>query len=80
MFLYIGSLLNLTRHSQVWPRDLVSAAHTEFGVESVNNVAARVREFVIRMEEEHEGTCLLPVCHLHPPACTRTHEANGLTL
>lgn len=67
----------LLNYNQVWPRDLVSAAHTEFGVESVNNVAARVREFVIRMEEEHEGDCIVLVSHADTLQIAQTYVAGA---
>lgn len=42
-------------YNHVWPRDLEDAHHTWAGVESVNAVAARVRDLILELEEAHGG-------------------------
>ncbi|KAL1514758.1 hypothetical protein AB1Y20_003844 [Prymnesium parvum] len=53
----------LVNYNKVWPRDLVSAKHTNCGVESVESVATRVREFVLETEARHKGCSIVLVSH-----------------
>lgn len=53
----------LVNYNKVWPRDLVSAQHSHSGVESVESVASRVRQLILKTEESHEGCCIVLVSH-----------------
>lgn len=53
----------LPNYNKIWPRDLVSAKHSHCGVESVESVAARIRSFVLEVEERHSDSCVVLVSH-----------------
>jgi broad specificity phosphatase PhoE len=61
----------LRNYNQVWPRDLVSAAHVHKGAESVDAVTARVRRLVLELEDEFK--------HL-PRGCTVIFSSHADTL
>ena len=49
---------------KVWPLDLEDAHHTNYGVESVQSVAQRLRGMFLHLEEEHApGTPILLTSH-----------------
>lgn len=52
-----------TAYDQVWARDAVDAAHTEWGVEAASAVLARSAGAVQRVERAHAGHVVLLVSH-----------------
>jgi len=48
-------------YNEVWPLDLEDAHHTTHDVESVNSVAARVRDLILELEESHGGDGGVPI-------------------
>jgi len=62
---WFGTLdtLELRNYNKIWPRDLVSARHSHCDVESVEDVAARVRSLVLGLEAEYEGKSIIFSSH-----------------
>jgi|EP00908_Phaeocystis_cordata_P017056 broad specificity phosphatase PhoE len=69
--------LPLKNYNQVWPRDLVSAAHDHCGVESVDKVCARVRELIMSLEAEREGQCIVLASHADTLQITQCYVAGA---
>lgn len=66
---------SLMNYNHVWPRDLVSASHREFGVEPVEEVVGRVRQFMTEMEQTHKGQCIVLVSHADTLQIAQTYIA-----
>ena len=55
-------------YNDVWPKDLLSAKHTTYNVESVESVASRIREMFLDLESAIPKPCAsTPAAHLDPP-------------
>jgi len=67
----------LVNYNKVWPRDLVSASHSHCGVEPVERVAGRVREFVLQAEEKHDGCSIVLVSHADTLQIAQTYVAGA---
>mmetsp|Transcript_46333 Transcript_46333/g.74514 ORF Transcript_46333/g.74514 Transcript_46333/m.74514 type:complete len:198 (-) Transcript_46333:121-714(-) len=53
----------VTNYNYVWPLDLYDAHHTTFGVESVNDVVARVRELIVDLETRYSDKDIVLTSH-----------------
>jgi len=53
----------LRNYQHVWPRDLVSAEHCHFDVESVSAVAQRIRTLILEIEAERTGCSIVLTSH-----------------
>lgn len=53
-------------YHQVWDQDAVDPSHTQWNVESVRSVAARVSEFVHEIDQSDTGKTFLLVSHGDP--------------
>jgi len=50
-------------YQRVWDEDVLDCRHTKFNVESVHSVASRVRKFIMQLESDYEGYCIILVGH-----------------
>jgi len=50
-------------YRRVWDEDASNSRHTKFNVESVHSVASRVQKFIMQLESEYEGYCIILVGH-----------------
>lgn len=69
--------LPLHNYNKVWPRDLVSAEHEHYGVESVASVAARVRELILELEALHDGCTIVLTSHADTLQITQCYVAGA---
>lgn len=53
----------LRNYQQVWPRDLVSAEHCTFDVESVSAVTQRIRQLILELEARHTDCSIVLTSH-----------------
>ena len=67
----------LRNYQQVWPRDLVSAVHCHFDVESVASVTLRIRELVMELEERHSGCSIVLTSHADTLQIAQVYIAGG---
>lgn len=77
---WFGSLdgTPVSTYNQVWPLDLEDAHNTEFGVESVQSVAIRLRDLFVSLEEAHPpGTPILLTSHADTLQIMQCYVANA---
>lgn len=54
---------SLVEYNKVWPVDTKNADNSDFGVESINQVVARVGQLIRTLEEQEEGKTFVLVSH-----------------
>jgi broad specificity phosphatase PhoE len=55
-----------SNYNQVWKADEIDSSHTEFGVESVDDVLDRLTSLVIELEDQHKDEDIVLVTHGDP--------------
>ena len=67
----------LMTYAYVWPVDMFDPTHTAFEVESVSEVATRVGEAILRIEDKHEGDVIVLASHADTLQITQLYAANA---
>ncbi|KAG5189023.1 histidine phosphatase superfamily [Tribonema minus] len=62
---YFGELDGtvLLNYNKVWPADLIDSRHAGYGVESVQDVCARMQRLFLSLEEQYAGKCMVLTSH-----------------
>ena len=67
----------LMTYAYVWPVDMFDPTHTGFEVESVSEVATRVGEAIMKMEEDHDDDVIVISSHADTLQITQLYAANA---
>lgn len=65
----------LSTYGFVWPVDMINVTHTEYDVESVAAVSTRIREVVLKIDEQHEHCNIVLVSHADVLQITQCYAA-----
>eukprot|EP00611_Tribonema_gayanum_P009942 TRINITY_DN19836_c0_g1_i3.p1 TRINITY_DN19836_c0_g1~~TRINITY_DN19836_c0_g1_i3.p1 ORF type:complete len:307 (-),score=52.86 TRINITY_DN19836_c0_g1_i3:162-1082(-) len=62
---YFGELDGtvLLNYNKVWPADLIDSRQAGYGVESVQDVCARMQRLFLSLEEQYAGKCMVLTSH-----------------
>eukprot|EP00978_Attheya_sp_CCMP212_P048910 scaffold593155_cov47-Attheya_sp.AAC.1 len=65
----------LSTYGYVWPVDMINVTHTEYDVESVAAVSTRIREAILKIDEQHENGNIVLVSHADVLQITQCYAA-----